>query len=248
MNMIEVQGLRKSFTVDTSGAGSLKTAMLWWKRRGRTTFDVLKGIDLTVAPGESVALIGRNGAGKSTLLSLIAKIYRPDAGSIQVNGRLAPLLELGAGFHPDLSGAENVLYNAVTLGLTRAEARERMPSIFEFSELGEHVYAPVRTYSSGMQARLGFAVAVHVDADILLVDEVLSVGDFAFERKCHRKIEEFRAKGGTILLVSHHEETIRQFADRCLWLQHGEVHAEGSPADILPRYYAESESELNGES
>ena len=247
MSMIEVRGLHKSFTVDTSGAGSLKTAMLWWKRRGKTRFDVLKGVDLTVAKGESVALIGRNGAGKSTLLSLIAKIYKPDAGTIAVSGRLAPLLELGAGFHPDLSGAENVLYNAVTLGLTRAQARERMPAIFEFSELGEHVWAPVRTYSSGMQARLGFAVAVHVDADILLVDEVLSVGDFAFERKCHKKIEEFRAGGGTIVLVSHQPDTIKQFADRCIWLQHGEAIAEGTPEEVLPHYFAESESEFEGD-
>lgn len=241
---IELVNVHKSFRMDVSGAGSLKTAALWWRRRAIQELHVLRGISITVQQGECVALVGRNGAGKSTLLSLLAKIYRPDQGSVEVHGRLAPLLELGAGFHPDLSGAENALYNAVTLGLTREEARERLPSIVAYSELGDHIYAPVRSYSSGMQARLGFAVAMYVDPEILLVDEVLSVGDFDFTHKCLNSIAEFRARQGTILLVSHHMETVRMFADRCIWLQHGEVKAQGSPDEIIPQYESASEREL----
>ncbi len=243
---IVVNNVRKTFKLNTSGAASIKTALLWWKRRKYQTLDVLRGVSFEVGHGECVAVVGRNGAGKSTLLGLLARIYRPDSGTIQINGRVAPLLELGAGFHPDLSGAENIIFNAVILGLTRAEAIRRTPEIVAFSELGDQVYAPVRTYSSGMVARLGFAIAVHVDADILIVDEVLSVGDFEFQRKSFGKIEEFRNKGGTILLVSHHAEAMRKIADRCVWIQHGEVHMEGTPDEILPAYLAKSESDLRG--
>ena len=166
--ILEVRGLEKEFQLSHSGAGSLKTMLLWWNRRTVERLAVLRGIDLTVMPGECVALVGRNGAGKSTLLSLLARIYKPTRGTIEVRGRMAPLLELGAGFHPDLTGYENVVFNGVVLGLTRAEVRARMDQIVAFAELERHIDAPVRTYSSGMMARLGFYVAVHVDADILM--------------------------------------------------------------------------------
>jgi ABC-type polysaccharide/polyol phosphate transport system ATPase subunit len=243
---ILVNDVRKSFLMNSSGAASLKSALLWWRKRKLTRLSVLKGISFEVKRGECVAVIGRNGAGKSTLLSLIAKIYRPDSGSIKINGKVAPLLELGAGFHPDLSGAENIIFNAVVLGLTRKEAARRLPEIVAFSELGDQVYAPVRTYSSGMTARLGFAIAVHVDADILLVDEVLSVGDYEFQDKCVRKIQEFRKSGGTILVVSHSANALREVADRCIWIQHGEVHRTGTVAEILPEYTSTSVSDLRG--
>ncbi len=219
-----------------SGAASLKTAILWWRRRSYEHMEVLKGVSFEVNRGECVAVIGRNGAGKSTLLSLLARVYKPTSGSFEVRGRLAPLLELGAGFHPDLSGEENVFFNGVILGLTRKEIRQRLNQIVEFSELASHIYAPVRTYSSGMVARLGFSVAVHVDAEVLLVDEVLAVGDFDFERKCYAKIDEFRANGGTILLVSHSAEVVRRAADRCVWLEGGSVRMDGPPEDLLPLY------------
>lgn len=242
MNAIEVTGVTKEFLVGGPMAGSLKSLLLFWQRRPKTRIRVLDGLSFTVARGETLAVVGRNGAGKSTLLSLLARIYRPDTGTVRVNGRLAPLLELGAGFHPDLSGRENVVFNAVILGLTRKQVAARMDEIIAFSELGAQIDAPVRTYSSGMTARLGFAVATHVDADVLLVDEVLAVGDFDFERKCYARIDEFRRAGGTILLVSHQAETVRRFADRAIFLQHGKILAEGPPDHVLERYATESES------
>ena len=233
---IVISDIRKEFLLNYSGSNSLKTALLWWKRRTLTHLEVLKGISFDVHPGECVSVIGRNGAGKSTLLSLIARVYKPTSGSITLQGRLAPLLELGAGFHPDLTGLENVYFNAIILGLTREQVRERIDDIVAFSELGEHVNAPTRTFSSGMLARLGFAIAVHIDAEILLVDEVLSVGDFEFERKCFAKIDEFRAAGGTILFVSHNTAAVRRIADRCVWLHQGKVKMIGKPDDVIPIY------------
>lgn len=240
---ISVRDLRKTFLLRHSAIGSIKTLLLWWKRSETRQLEVLKGVSFDVMPGECVALVGRNGAGKSTLLSLLARIYKPTSGTIVKNGRIAPLLELGAGFHPDLSGAENVQFNAIVLGLTRKQAKERFNAIWEFSELGDHIWAPVRTYSSGMLARLGFSVAVHVDADILLVDEVLAVGDYEFQQKCYDRIRTFRDGGGTILLVSHQDDTVRQFADRCVWIQHGEVMRIGTPDEVLSDYEARSEAE-----
>ena len=243
---ILVQDVRKSFSINTSGAASIKTALLWWKKRKYQKLEVLKGVSFEVGHGECVAIIGRNGAGKSTLLGLLARIYRPDSGKIEIAGRVAPLLELGAGFHPDLSGAENIIFNAVILGLTRKEALKRTPAIVAFSELGDQIYAPVRTYSSGMVARLGFAIAINVDAEVLIVDEVLSVGDFEFQRKSFNKIIEFREKGGTILLVSHQVDAVKQIADRCVWIQHGQVVKVGPPEEVLEEYVTTSESDLRG--
>lgn len=241
--MISVKELRKTFLMRNASIGSLKTLLLWWKRPEARQLEVLKGLSFDVERGECVAIIGRNGAGKSTLLSLLARIYRPTSGSFTVNGRIAPLLELGAGFHPDLSGKENVEFNAMVLGLSRKQARERFSEIHEFSELGDHIWAPVRTYSSGMLARLGFSVAIHVDADVLLVDEVLAVGDYEFQQKCYNHIRAFRAGGGTILLVSHQDDTVRQFADRCVWIQHGEIVRVGTPDEVLADYESHSEAE-----
>jgi ABC-type polysaccharide/polyol phosphate transport system ATPase subunit len=234
--VIRVRGLEKRFLVSHSGAASIKAAVLWWRRGRREWLDVLRGVDLEVRRGECVALIGRNGAGKSTLLSILSRVYKPTRGEASVAGRIAPLLELGAGFHPDLTGAENVLFNGVILGLTREQVSQRMDAVTEFAELRSHIDAPVRTYSSGMLARLGFAVAAHVDADVLIVDEVLAVGDFAFEQKCYRFIEEFRAGGGTILFVSHNMESVRRVAHRCVWLADGRVAMEGDPAQVIEAY------------
>lgn len=234
--LIRVNDLRKEFLLSHSGAGSIKAALLWWKRRRMEKLEVLKGVSFELSAGETVAVVGRNGAGKSTLLSLIARVYKPTSGDIEVRGRIAPLLELGAGFHPDLTGRENVFFNGVILGLTRKQILERTDEIVAFAELEHHIDSPVRNYSSGMLARLGFAVAVHVDADVLIVDEVLAVGDFAFEEKCYRRIDEFRAAGGSILLVSHDEESILRVADRCIWLQGGLVRMVGAPREVLDAY------------
>lgn len=234
--MIQVRDLRKEFLLSHSGASSLKTLLLWWKRRQLEHLQVLRGISFDVQKGECVGVVGRNGAGKSTLLSLLARVYKPTSGQVQINGRVAPLLELGAGFHPDLTGIENVFFNGVILGLTRKEIDARLDQIIEFAELRHHIDSPVRTYSSGMLARLGFSVAVHVDADVLLVDEVLAVGDFEFEQKCYRRIDEFRAGGGTILFVSHQMDAVERVADRCILLKDGLIEAEGSPSEVIELY------------
>jgi lipopolysaccharide transport system ATP-binding protein len=231
---ISLKDLRKQFRL--SHTGSIKTALLWWRKRQIENLDVLRGINLDVYPGECVAVIGRNGAGKSTMLSLLARVYKPTSGTIEVQGRIAPLLELGAGFHPDLTGIENIFFNGIILGLTRREIRARMDEIIAFSELERHIDAPVRTYSSGMLARLGFSVAMHVDAEVLLVDEVLAVGDFEFERKCFAKIDQFKSDGGTILFVSHEMPDVRRVATRCVWLKQGVIQGEGNPEDVIALY------------
>lgn len=242
--ILELRDLHKVFKINHSGATSLKTAVLWWKDRGIEELHVLKGVSFDVQRGECVAIVGRNGAGKSTLLSLVARIYKPTSGTVKVNGRIAPLLELGAGFHPDLTGLENIFFNGIVLGLTRKQIEERLDAIIEFSELQGKVDTPVRTYSSGMMARLGFSIAVHVDADLLIVDEVLAVGDFEFQLKCQKRIADFKAGGGTILLVSHSKEDIMRIADKCVWLQGGSIQMIGTPATVMDAYAAGSQSDL----
>lgn len=235
--VIVVDDVHKSFIVGDKKIGSLKTLAIWGSgRRKKEAVDVLNGASFTINRGESVALIGRNGAGKSTLLMLISKIYRPSQGSVEVHGRVAPLLELGAGFHPDLTGRDNVIYNGMLLGLSRREIEAHMPDIIEFADIGDYIDRPTRTYSSGMQSRLGFSVAIHINPDILIVDEVLAVGDVAFVRKCQAKVDEFKKRGGTILLVSHDMNLIRNATDRVVWLESGRVHEDGPPSQVLPRY------------
>lgn len=234
--IIDVNRLVKQFTLNHSGASSLKTMLLWGGRRRTELFTSLDDVTFQVSRGESVAIVGRNGAGKSTLLSLLARVYKPTKGQIIVRGKMAPLLELGAGFHPDLTGIENVVFNGVILGLTRAQVHERMERIVAFAELEGHIDTPVRTYSSGMLARLGFSIAVHVDAEILIVDEVLAVGDSAFEQKCYAKIEEFRSRGGTIFFVSHNPAAVRRVAERCIWIEAGKVKMDGDVESVLPLY------------
>jgi ABC-type polysaccharide/polyol phosphate transport system ATPase subunit len=236
---IRVENLNKEFLLYTSGYCSLKGMLLWWKRAKREQLNALKDVSFSVAPGECVAVIGRNGAGKSTLLSVLAKVYKPTSGDIQINGRLAPLLELGAGFHQDLTGYENVFFNGVILGLTRKQIAERMDEIVAFSEVGDYIGAPVRTYSSGMLLRLGFSVAVHVDASILLVDEALAVGDLDFQKKCLQRIDEFKRQGGSILFVSHDMRSVRQTAERTLWMKKGQIVMEGSTDEVISAYEAD---------
>ena len=194
---IKVRGLKKSFRVYYDKSNSLKDSILFWKRNRHETRTVLNGIDLDIKKGESVGLIGHNGCGKSTLLKLMTKILYPDSGTIEVNGRVSSLLELGAGFHPDLSGRENIYNNASIFGLSKKEIDQRFDDIVEFSELGEFIDNPVRTYSSGMYMRLAFSVAINVNADILLIDEILAVGDANFQSKCFNKLKEIRKNGTT---------------------------------------------------
>lgn len=199
---------------------------------------VLEDLSFEIKRGETIGLIGSNGSGKSTTLALIASVLSPQTGRIEVNGRICPLLELGAGFVLDLSGRENILLNGVLLGLTRREALSRTEEIVAFSELEPFMDQPVRTYSTGMIARLGFSIAVHMDPDILLIDEVLSVGDLHFQMKCNDKIDEFKRRQVTIVLVSHADAQIQRLCNRVIWLAGGRVAGDGAPEIILPRYRA----------
>ncbi len=233
---IRAEKLTKEFRLTHQPYSSLKGLLLSFLPRRVEHVVALNAVCFTVHRGETVAIIGQNGSGKSTLLGLIARVYRPTSGTLEVNGRVAPLLELGAGFHPDLTGLENIYFNGVILGLSRRQISERLDAIIQFAELEEYIDAPVRTYSSGMLMRLGFAVAAYVDADILLVDEVLAVGDAHFQQKCYRKIREFQQQGRTILFVSHDMAAVRQIAPRALWLDKGILRADGDSETVVAQY------------
>ena len=205
------------------------------------TFRALDGVSFDVEAGRTYGIIGRNGSGKSTMLKCVAGIAKPTTGKITVNGRISALIELGAGFHPEISGRENVFINGIMLGLSKAEIERRFDEIVEFAELAPFIDAPVKTYSSGMYMRLGFAVAVHVDPDVLLVDEVLAVGDEGFAHKCLDKFAEFRRRGKTILLVTHSLGLVERFCDEALWLDKGKVKAVGDPKRVIDAYVTEVE-------
>jgi ABC-2 type transport system ATP-binding protein len=199
-------------------------------------FMALKNVSLQLYPGEMVGIIGRNGAGKSTLLKLVANVMKPSSGSVSVHGKVAPLIELGTGFDPELSGRENIFFNGSILGMRKIEMERKYAGIVEFSELGEFLESPVRTYSSGMIARLGFAIATEVSPDILILDEILGVGDLSFQKKCLRRIEAFRESGVAILFVSHNLEQVRSACDKALWLDHGVVKAWGDTETVSAEY------------
>jgi ABC-type polysaccharide/polyol phosphate transport system ATPase subunit len=201
-------------------------------------FHALKQVTLKLGEGDSLAVIGPNGAGKSTLLSLVAGLSWPDEGTVQVNGRVAALLELGSGFHPDLTGAENIRLNAALLGFSRRRARERFDEIVEFSGIKDFIHEPLRTYSAGMTVRLAFSVATAVDPDILLIDEVLAVGDQEFQAKCIRKILELKRAGRVLICCSHIMSTLRDLCNRAIWLDHGQVRREGPAPELLAEYEA----------
>jgi lipopolysaccharide transport system ATP-binding protein len=198
--------------------------------------EALKGVDLEVPKGKTVGIVGRNGSGKSTLLKLITGIYKPTSGTVEVNGRISALLDLGAGFHPDFTGRENILINGIILGMSRADVRGRMQQIIEFAELGDFIDEPVRTYSSGMFMRLAFAVATHVDPEILIIDEILAVGDDHFQRKSQAKMYEFKAAQKTIVLVTHDLGTIERWCDYAVWIDGGVTRKVGAPAAVVAAY------------
>ena len=199
-------------------------------------FDAVKGVSLEVPHGQMMGLIGRNGSGKSTLLKIIAGVYRPNLGRVEVEGSLAPLIELGAGFHHELTGRENILMNGLLMGYSREEMKYREQSIIEFAEVGDFIDAPVKQYSSGMHMRLAFAVATEVDPDILIVDEILGVGDAPFQKKCFARIRGFRNAGKTILFVSHNMNQILEHCDRAVLLENGSIAADGNPTEVCESY------------
>jgi ABC-type polysaccharide/polyol phosphate transport system ATPase subunit len=212
----------------------------------KETFQALDDVTFSVPKGSTFAVIGRNGSGKSTALKLVAGITKPTSGTVQVEGRISALIELGAGFHPEISGRENVFINGIMLGLTKNEIKARFDEIVEFAELKDFIDAPVKTYSSGMYMRLGFAVAIHVDPDVLLVDEVLAVGDEGFTHKCLDKFAEFKRRGKTILLVTHSLGLVERFCDDAVWLDHGKMLAEGDPKRVIGAYLIDVESAEEG--
>ena len=242
MNAIEVSAVRKSYRRHgrRKGFGTLKSAILsgWVARdlQPSDTFEALKGVSFDVAAGKTFGIVGRNGSGKSTMLKLIAGIGKPTSGAVTVNGRVSALIELGAGFHPEISGRDNVFINGMMLGLSKREIAARFDEIVAFAELGDVIDEPVKTYSSGMYLRLGFSVAINVDPDVLLVDEVLAVGDETFTHKCLDKFADFRRRGRTVLLVTHSLDLVTRFCDEALWLDQGVARERGDPRRVIDAY------------
>ncbi len=236
MSAIVVQGVRKKFRLHYDKVRSLKELFLFRKRDHHEDHWVLNGIDFTAEKGEAVGLIGHNGCGKSTLLKLMTRIMYPDEGKIEMTGRVSSLIELGAGFHPDMTGRENIYINAAIFGLTKKEIDARLEDIIAFSELGDFIDSPVRTYSSGMYMRLAFAVAINVDAEILLVDEILAVGDANFQKKCFDRIVNLKSEGVTIVIVSHDMASIERICDKVVWINDGVIVKQGTPKPAIMAY------------
>jgi lipopolysaccharide transport system ATP-binding protein len=236
MPLIDFRSVSKSFARH-AGRMLLRDRLTHWlKGSHRDRFFALKNVSFSVEPGEGLAVVGANGAGKSTLLGLVAGLSKPDVGTVRVSGRIAALLELGSGFHPDLTGAENVRVNAALIGLSRRRTAKVFDEIVEFSGIGEFIEEPLRTYSSGMVMRLAFAVAINLDPEVLLVDEVLAVGDAAFQEKCFERLRQFRHAGKTLLCVSHSTALVREMCDRAIWLDHGELMMAGTIGDVIEAY------------
>ena len=242
-NAIEVRNLKKIFKIYPDKSNSIKEKILFFKRNKYEVNQVLDGVSFDIKKGEAVGLIGKNGCGKSTTLKLLNRIMYPTSGTIRVNGRVSSLIELGAGFHPDMSGRENIYTNASIFGLTKKQIDEKLDDIIEFSELGEAVDNPVRTYSSGMYMRLAFSVAINVEADVLLIDEILAVGDVSFQKKCFEKLREIKYSGTTIVIVSHSLQQIEQICDKSIWIEKGHIRQIGSPKEIHLKYLKEMEEE-----
>lgn len=233
---IIVKNMSKDFVIYGDKANTLKERIIRFGKNKKDVRHILKNINIEIKKGETVALIGVNGSGKSTLLKLITKIIYPNKGSIKVNGKISSLLELGAGFHPDFSGRENIYFNASIFGLTKKEIDERLDKIIEFSELGEYIDTPIRTYSSGMYMRLAFSVAINVDAEVILIDEILAVGDQKFQEKCMNKMLELKKEGKTMVFVSHSRDAVEFLCDRAIWLNNGTVEMDGETDAVLEEY------------
>jgi ABC-type polysaccharide/polyol phosphate transport system ATPase subunit len=234
---IRATSLGRHFEIVTAQSRSIKDVLLRPRRPERKRFWALREVDLHVEPGGTFGVVGRNGSGKSTLLSLMARIFPPSEGTIEVGGRVGSLLDIGAGFHPEFSGVENVYLSAAIHGLKRTFVNEELDAIIGFAELEEFAHMPVKTYSSGMYLRLGFSVAMAVKPDVLLVDEVLAVGDEAFQEKCYGRIAEFKRAGGTLVFVSHNPDTVASLCEEAILLEHGHVETRGPAQDVLDYYH-----------
>ena len=233
---IKVSDMTKTFKVFYDKPNTLKERLVFWNKKSTEIRTVLNDINLEIKKGETVALIGTNGSGKSTLLKLMTKIIYPTKGKVNTVGKLTSLLELGAGFHSDFTGRENIYFNASIFGLTRKEIDNRMNQIIEFSELQEFIDNPVRTYSSGQYMRLAFSIAINVDADILLIDEILAVGDQHFQDKCFQKLEELKNSDKTIVIVSHSLGSIEKLCSRAIWIKDGRIEKDGKTTEVIKEY------------
>lgn len=234
---IKVNELSKMYKLYSKPTDRIKETLSITKKQYHQKFNALDGISFNVKKGETVGIIGKNGSGKSTLLKLVTGVLTPTSGSIQVDGKISALLELGAGFNGDLSGMENIYLNGVLLGYSKEYVESIMDDILDFADIGEFIYQPVKTYSSGMFVRLAFSIAINIKPEILIVDEALSVGDMRFQQKCYRKIREIK-KNGTVLFVSHDTGALANFCDRIIWLDGGKIYKEGKPDEILDEYQA----------
>ncbi len=239
-SIIEFQNVSKSFPLYHSVSGGLKNFLFNMptalKTLKESRFLALDNISFSISEGQTVGVIGRNGSGKSTLLGLVSKVLMPTSGSIIVKKQVSPLLELGGGFHPDLSGRENIVLNGVLLGYTRKVVKNKLDAIIEFSELEDFIEEPIRIYSSGMLAKLGFSIITQLDPQILVIDEVLAVGDIKFQNKCIEVIKNFQKSGVTILFVSHNHSTVEAICDRVIWIDNHMVRKDGSPGEVIPDY------------
>lgn len=236
--IIQARKLSKCYRIYRRPSDQIRELLSFGRRKFHDPFWAVRDVDVEVEQGCCLGIIGENGSGKSTLLRIIAGVVGPTSGTVDVRGRVSALLELGAGFNPEFSGRENIEINAAILGFTQEEARERTPLIERFADIGDFVDRPVKMYSSGMFVRLAFSVAIHLDPDVLIVDEALSVGDIFFQQRCIRKIQQLKHKGVTIVFVSHDLEAVRTLADRTIWMDHGRVNLEGRTDDVVSRYLA----------
>lgn len=237
---ISVDNVEKSFKIYKDKGFTLKERVLFFKSRNAyVKNNILKGISFDIEKGDILGIIGKNGSGKSTLLKLITRIIYPDSGSIKINGKVSSLIELGAGFHPDMTGRENIYINASIYGLTKKEIDAKLDTIIKFSELEEFIDSPIRTYSSGMYMRLAFSVAINVEAEILLIDEILSVGDANFQAKCFKKMQELKDRGITIVIVSHDLHTMKELCNKVIWIESGKIRESGDAEAVILKYLNE---------
>lgn len=236
MKAIQARDIAKRFKIYFDRNRTLKERILFRKHNTYQERWILDGVSFEIEEGEAVGLVGENGCGKSTTLKLLSRILYPDRGTICINGRVSCLIELGAGFHPDMNGIENIYLNAAMFGIGRKETSKRLDEIIAFSELEASIDNPIRTYSSGMYMRLAFSVAINVDADVLLIDEILAVGDMNFQAKCLKRLRQIKERGTTIVIVSHSLEQIESFCNRSIWLNNGRVAADGTPAETHAKY------------
>lgn len=242
MAVIEIRNVTKSFPHSTERMLLRGYFLRWFSGVRKQPFVALRDVSFSVERGESIAIVGHNGAGKSTLLSVVAGVAQPTSGTVKVEGRIAPLLELGSGFHPDLTGVENLILNASLMGLTRKEAESKFDEIIDFSGLREFISEPLRTYSTGMVMRLAFSVVMHADPQIVILDEVLAVGDAEFQAKCRTALEGMRNQGRTLLFVSHASGEVRRMCDRAVWLDHGRMRMQGPVGEVIDAYEGRAEA------